>query len=80
MLPSRSSARPPKLGDVTGSVPRRRDRLIGPLLLGIAAVLLASSPTWFASGRTWVGGAQLFLALVVGGVGGRLYRRSTRTG
>ena len=65
---------------MTESVPHRRDRLIGPLLLGIAAVLLVSSPTWFASGRTWVGVAQLFLAVVVGGVGARLYRRSTRTG
>jgi hypothetical protein len=48
------------------------------LLLGIAAVLLVSSPTWFASDRAAVGVAQLFLALVLAGVGVWLGRRAQR--
>jgi hypothetical protein len=50
--------------------------MIGLLVLGVAVVLLASSPTWFASGQPWVGGAQLVLAAVLATVGLRLYRRS----
>jgi hypothetical protein len=65
---------------MTPPVPARRERLLGLLLLGIALVLLVSSPTWFASGRAGVGIAQLVLALVVAGVGGWLYRRAQRAG
>jgi hypothetical protein len=45
------------------------------LLLGVALVLLVSSPTWFAGGRPLVGAGQVFLALVLAGVGVWLYRR-----
>ncbi len=55
-----------------------RERLVGLLLLGIAVVLLVSSPTWFGSGRTGVGIAQLFLAVVLGAAGVAFYRRSSR--
>jgi uncharacterized membrane-anchored protein len=58
----------------------RRERLLGLLLLGIALVLLVSSPTWFASDQAGVGIAQVFLAVVVAGVGGWLYRRAQRAG
>ena len=61
-------------------VPARRERLLGMLLLGVALVLLVSSPTWFASGQAGVGIAQVFLALVVAGVGGWLYRRAQQAG
>ena len=56
----------------------RRERLVGLLLLGIAAVLLLSSPTWFASDRVVVGVAQLVVAVVLAGVGAFLVRRSAR--
>src|SRR3712207_9503201 len=62
------------------SGPARRERLLGLLLLGVALVLLISSPTWFASGQAGVGVAQVFLAVVVAGVGGWLYRRGARAG
>ena len=61
-------------------VPARRERLLGLLLLGIALVLLVSSPTWFASGQAGVGVTQVFLAVVVAGVGGWLYRRAQQAG
>lgn len=48
------------------------------LLLGVALVLLVSSPTWFASRQGAVGAAQVFLALVLAGVGVWLYRRAQR--
>ena len=54
--------------------PVRRERLLGMLLLGIALVLLASSPTWFAGDQVGVGIAQVFLAVVLAGVGVWLYR------
>ncbi|SFF25957.1 hypothetical protein [Blastococcus tunisiensis] len=54
----------------------RRERLVGLLVLGIALVLLVSSPTWFASGSVAVGVAQLVLGLVLAGVGAFLVRRS----
>ena len=57
----------------------RRERLVGLLLLGIAVVLLVSSPTWFAGDRVGVGVAQLVLAAVVGGIGGFLLRRASRS-
>lgn len=56
----------------------RRERLIGLLVLGIAAVLLVSSVTWFTSGQTVVGVGQLVLALLLVGAGGFVYRRSQR--
>jgi hypothetical protein len=56
----------------------RRERLIGLLALGIAAVLLVSSVTWFASDRAAVGVGQLVLGVVLAAVGGFLYRRSGR--
>jgi uncharacterized membrane protein len=56
----------------------RRERLIGLLVLGIAVVLLVSSPTWFTTGQTVVGVGQLVLAVVLVGIGGFLYRRAQR--
>ncbi|TFV88080.1 hypothetical protein E4P40_10655 [Blastococcus sp. CT_GayMR20] len=56
----------------------RRERLIGLLVLGVAAVLLVSSVTWFGTGQTVVGLGQLVLGVVLAGVGGFLYRRATR--
>jgi hypothetical protein len=57
----------------------RRERLVGLLLLGVAVVLLVSSVTWFGTGQTVVGIAQLFLGVVLAAVGGLFYRRATRT-
>jgi hypothetical protein len=58
------------------TVPRaRRERLAGLLMLGIAVVLLVSSVTWFANGRSVVGVGQLVLGLVMAAVGGFLSRR-----
>ena len=65
---------------MTPPAPVRRERLLGMLLLGVALVLLVSSPTWFASDQALVGAAQLFLALVVAGVGLWLYRRARQAG
>ena len=56
----------------------RRERLVGLLALGIAAVLLISSVTWFSSGRSGVGIGQLVLGVVLVAVGLFLYRRSSR--
>lgn len=47
------------------------------LALGIAVVLLLSTPTWFASGQGGVGAAQLFLGVVLAGVGTWFYRGSS---
>ncbi|SNS61271.1 hypothetical protein SAMN06893096_105287 [Geodermatophilus pulveris] len=55
-----------------------RERLVGLLAAGIAAVLLVSSVTWFASDRAVIGVAQLFLGAVLGAVAAVLYRRSQR--
>ncbi|WP_448610693.1 hypothetical protein [Geodermatophilus sp. URMC 60] len=55
-----------------------RERLIALLVAGIAVVLLVSSPTWFASDRAGVGGAQLFLGVVLVAVAAFLYRRAQR--
>ena len=60
--------------------PPRRARLIGMLALGVAVVLLLSTPTWFASGQPGVGAAQLFLAVLLAGVGVWFYRGSVRPG
>jgi hypothetical protein len=63
---------------VQGSGGDRRERLVALLVAGIAAVLLVSSVTWFASDQAVVGVAQLFLGAVLAGVAAFLYRRSTR--
>jgi CHASE2 domain-containing sensor protein len=62
------------------TAPAPADRMVGLLVLGVAAVLLVSSPTWFAGGQPWVGVAQLLLALVAVGVGAWLLRRAARRG
>jgi len=53
-----------------------RERLVALLVAGIAAVLLVSSVTWFASYQAVVGVAQLFLGVVLAGVAAFLYRRA----
>jgi len=58
----------------------RRERLVALLVLGIALVLLVSSPTWFGSGRAAVGAAQLVLAVGLAVAGLVLLRRSGRAG
>ena len=61
---------------MTSSEPRAgRERLVGLLLLGIAAVLLLSSVTWFGSDRSGVGAGQVVLGVVLAGVGAFLVRR-----
>jgi hypothetical protein len=63
---------------MTSPEPRAgRERLVGLLLLGIAAVLLLSSVTWFGSGRSGVGVGQVVLGVVLAGVGSFLVRRAT---
>ena len=54
----------------------RRERLVGLLLLGIAVVLLISSPTWFSRGESVVAIAQIVVAVVLGAVGGFLVTRA----
>jgi hypothetical protein len=54
----------------------RRQRLVALLVLGIAAVLLVSSPTWFAGDRGGIGVAQLAVGLLLAGTGALLLRRS----
>jgi hypothetical protein len=56
----------------------RRERLIALLLLGVAAVLLVSSVTWFGTGQQGVGVGQVVLGLALAGAGGYLYRRASR--
>jgi hypothetical protein len=56
-----------------------RERLVALLVLGVAAVLLVSSVTWFGTGQEGVGIGQVVLGLVVAGVGGFLYRRASRS-
>ena len=56
----------------------RRERVVALLLLGVAAVLLVSSVTWFGSGRQLVGVGQVVLGAVLAVLGGLLYRRATR--
>ncbi|WNV75547.1 hypothetical protein [Geodermatophilus sp. DSM 44513] len=55
-----------------------RERLVALLAAGIAAVLLVSSVTWFASDRAVIGVAQLFLGAVLAAVAALLYRRAQR--
>jgi hypothetical protein len=57
----------------------RRERLVALLVLGVAAVLLVSSVTWFGTGQEGVGIGQVALGLVLAGVGGFLYRRASRS-
>jgi hypothetical protein len=57
----------------------RRERLIGLLVLGVAAVLLVSSVTWFGTGQQGVGVGQVVLGLALAGTGGFLYRRASRS-
>ncbi|MGY1843945.1 hypothetical protein [Modestobacter sp. SYSU DS0875] len=57
---------------------RPRERLVGLLVLGIAAVLLVSSVTWFGADRAGVGIGQLVLGVVLAVVGFLLYRRAPR--
>jgi hypothetical protein len=58
----------------------RRTRQVALLVLGVAAVLLVSTVTWFGSGRPGVGVGQLVVGVVVAGVGAVLMRRSRRAG
>jgi uncharacterized membrane-anchored protein len=62
----------------SGSRDARREWLVGLLVLGVGAVLLASSVSWFASDQAGVGVGQLVLAVVLAVVGGFLLRRSRR--
>ncbi len=55
-----------------------RARLIALFLVGVAAVLLVSSVTWFGSDRAGWGIAQVVVGVLVGAVGGVLHRRATR--
>jgi hypothetical protein len=57
----------------------RRERLVALLVLGVAAVLLMSSVTWFGTGQSGVGVGQVVLGLVLAGAGGVLYRRASRS-
>ncbi|MGY1823379.1 hypothetical protein [Geodermatophilus sp. SYSU D00079] len=63
---------------VQGSGGDRRERLVALLAAGIAAVLLVSSVSWFASDQAVVGVAQLVLGAVLAAVAAFLYRRSQR--
>lgn len=54
----------------------RQARLAGLFLLGVAAVLLFSSATWFGSDRAGVGIGQVVLGLVLAGIGVLLARRA----
>ena len=62
----------------SGSRNARRERLVGLLVLGVALVLLVSTPTWFASDQAGVGIGQLVLGVVLAALGGYLVRRSGR--
>ncbi|MGY1715608.1 hypothetical protein ACI78R_14205 [Geodermatophilus sp. SYSU D01106] len=53
-----------------------RERLVALLVLGIGAVLLLTSVTWFGSGRSGVGAGQLVLAAGLLVAGAVLLRRS----
>ena len=62
---------------MTSPQPRAgRERLVGLLLLGIAAVLLLSSVTWFGSDRSGVGTGQVVLGVVLAAAGAFLVRRA----
>lgn len=55
-----------------------RARLVALFVLGVAAVLLVSSVTWFGSDRVGWGVGQVIVGVLVGAAGGVLYRRATR--
>ena len=57
----------------------RRERLVALLVLGVAVVLLVSSVTWFGTGQSGVGVGQVVLGVLLAGIGGFLYRRSSRS-
>ncbi len=62
-----------------GPTPRQtRARQVALFLLGVAAVLLVSSVTWFGSDRPVVGAAQVAVGVALAAVGGVLHRRATR--
>ena len=65
-------------GGAPGPRDARRERLVAVLVLGVAAVLLVSSVTWFGTGQSGVGAGQVVLGLVLAGTGGLLYRRASR--
>jgi hypothetical protein len=65
-------------GSAPGPRDTARERLYGLLALGVAVVLLVSSVTWFGTGQTIVGIAQLVVAVVLVVIGAVLYRRSRR--
>jgi uncharacterized membrane protein len=65
-------------GSAPGPRDTARERLYGLLALGVAVVLLVSSVTWFGTGQTLVGIAQLVVAVVLVVIGAVLYRRSRR--
>ncbi|MCF6506781.1 hypothetical protein E9549_05085 [Blastococcus sp. MG754426] len=56
----------------------RRERLVGLFVLGVALVLLVSTPTWFASDQSGVAIAQLAVAVVLAAAGAWLVRRAGR--
>ncbi len=58
----------------------RRERLVGLLLLGVAVVLLLSSPTWFSRDGSAVAFAQIAVAVVLAAIGGFLVRRAGQPG
>ncbi|HLM03919.1 MAG TPA: hypothetical protein VK402_01880 [Blastococcus sp.] len=64
---------------VPGSRETRRERVLALLLLGVAAVLLVSSVTWFSTGQQVVGIGQLVVAALLAAVAVLLLRRSRRT-
>ena len=72
------STRPTISRRCPGSRDTRRERLIALLVLGVALVLLVSSVTWFGTGQTLVGVAQVALGVFLAVVGAVLYRRSQR--
>jgi hypothetical protein len=65
-------------GSAPGPRDTARERLYGLLALAVAVVLLVSSVTWFGTGQTLVGIAQLVVAVVLAVIGAVLYRRSQR--
>ena len=62
---------------MTSPDPRsRRERLVALFVLGVAAVLVLTSTTWFGSDRAGVGIAQLVVGVVLAAVGAFLLRRA----
>jgi hypothetical protein len=62
---------------MTSPEPRAaRERLVALFVLGVAAVLVLTSTTWFGSHRAVVGIAQLVVGVLLAGVGAVLLRRA----